>query len=236
MLNMWDHIEQEALKVPFYKYIGYDMWLRCFWKPWWFPWNVEMISAWNIVSTLPNADSSFSRTGTEQARRTIKAWGERWRWKGWWAEHIIHVWRIIWDNQYEGEFRNTWLIRLVASEWSPRKDINRTSKRVMDVDAKGPTKRKVSQETARKYDLKDRALCAGPPQALAHQTCQPWWHWASTKVSFRNPELAGILPHSAGKWISVWLSLCTQSRFLCCLFGCLLQRKGFFQPTRNGIV
>lgn len=65
----------------------------------------------------------------------------------------------------------------------------------------------------------------------SHQHFKPCWCWALRKVSFRYPELAGIRPHSVTKWCNVWLSLCTQPKFLCCWFGSLIQGQVFVQPN-----
>lgn len=169
------------------------------WETLMIPWKV-MISALKIASTPPN-----SKAGTEWARRDIKAWVE--------MESVIRTALNACLEDYVGQPGWEGIQKYVAdqagaSEWSPGKDIHRTSKRLMDADSTGAVE-----------------------QRKSHQHFKPWGCWALRKVSFRNPELAGILPHSVRKWSNVWLSLCTQPKFLCCWFGSLIQDRFLFNQA-----
>lgn len=136
------------------------------WETLMIPWKVQ-ISALKIVPTLPNANSSCSRAGTEWARGDTKAWVE--------MGSLVRTLKSCLEDDlgqagWEG-IQKPVADQAGASESSPGKEIQK---------------------------------------AWGMHTPQEWWNRKSPtnisshagafrKVSFRNPELAGIMPHSFRK-------------------------------------
>lgn len=132
-----------------------------------------------------------------------------------WVETLIrtaqnHVWRIMWDNQDEKELRNIGLIRLELQSDHLAKQSTESQK---DWWMWSP------QEWWNRKSPTNISSCAG------------LW-----EVSFRNPELAGILPHSVRKWcnvcyVNVNVGYLYAHKFLCCWFGPIIQGQVFVQPS-----
>lgn len=156
------------------------MWLQCFWKG-------MMALRWgdglcpkNCLH--PSQGSPAAGLGLTEGRETLthgKSWVGR---KDCWVEHTTHDWRKIWDEQNEGIQEYTECVTSFK-KCDRQRPIGWTLRSNCSQDYAGTWQHVVQWIIT----------CLGSPNS------EPWWHWV--------PELAGILPHPEGKWISVWSPL-----------------------------